>query len=188
MDILNLGIDESILKELQEGNNGYNKGIEVSHPLKDKLIELLPEEYVIRGVITGRIEKVRNELKIVGEKQFTGTEYQERNRSHYYFLRNLNQLRDIGKGNPYESFLKVERLEKEEKNYELGEEGRVILLLSKQVDIFKKVKIDMTKIIIDKYTPRDLKNSTLEEGLEDMTEQDIENLIGAQEKEEETGL
>ena len=177
MDILNLGIDESILKELQAGNNGYDKGVEVTHQLKDKLNELLPFEYVVRGVITGKIEKVRNELKITNEKQFTGLEYQERNRAHYYFLRNLTQLRDVGKGNPYDNFLKVERLEKEEEKYEL-EDGRVILLISKQIDLFKKVKIDMTKVIVDKYIPRDFKNSTTEEKLDGISDEELEQLIG----------
>lgn len=185
MDIKNLGLDDDILKELNK-NSGYNKGVEVEHEFKEKFKTLLPEEYSVKGVITGKIEKVKGELKITNEKKFTAQEYQEKNRSHYFFLRNLTQLRDIGKGNPYEQFLKVERLKKEEAEYELTEEGRVILMLSKHVDIFKKITIEMTKVIVEPYKPKSL-DSLTEENIQD---EDLKSLLGIEdnEMETETGL
>lgn len=185
MNLENLGLDEEALKGLAGLTVEfiYDKGVQVEHEKKELLKKLTPEEYIIKGVITGKLAKRNGKLVIDNEKLFTAQEYQEKNKSHYYFLRNLRDLRDLGKGNPYESFVAVSRIQEDEEKYKLEEDERVILMISKREDVFHRVNFEATKILIAPYVGKDdiLLGSEIEAG-------DIEEMLEKTENEEEIGL
>lgn len=70
-----LGIADELKKEL--GNNGYTKGVEVEHKMKDIYKKLLPEEYILKGVITAELSKENGQLKLVKEKLHTAFFYKK---------------------------------------------------------------------------------------------------------------
>ena len=154
MNLENLGLGEDVLKGLTGTGFTYDKGVQVEHEKKELLKKLTPEEYIVKGVITGKLAKKNGKLVIENEKLFTAQEYQEKNRSHYYFLRNLRDLRDLGKGNPYESFVAVSRIKEDEEKYKMEEDERVILMISKREDVFHRVNFEATKVLIAPYVGR----------------------------------
>ena len=109
------------------------KGTSVEHEMKDKIIEIMPENYNIKGLIEFEIipKKAGKESALRGRQDFTSQELFNITKKNA-FMRNLRDLRDLGLGNPYDNFIAVAELPKEEaeKYFNIKDEYQVIAITS----------------------------------------------------------
>ncbi len=151
------------------------KGEKVTHKYKDEICKIMPENYSIKGLIEYEIvgKKAGREQGLRGRQDFTASELFGLSKKNA-FMRNLRDLRDIGSGNPYDSFVGVAELPKEEadKYFNIKDDYKVIALTSKQeTEIVGKTKL---KIALMAFT-------TIKHVSDNISEEDIMKILGSSE-------
>lgn len=155
------------------------KGEKVEHKYKDEICKIMPENYSIKGLIEYEIvgKKAGREPGLRGRQDFTASELFGLSKKNA-FMRNLRDLRDIGSGNPYNSFAGVTEIPKEEadKYFNIKDDYKVIALTSKQeTEIVGKTKL---KIALLAFV-------TIKPVSENISEDEIMKLLGASDALEE---
>lgn len=121
------------------------KGEKVEHKNKTEICKIMPENYSIKGLIEYEIvaKKAGKETGLRGRQDFTASELFSLTKKNA-FMRNLRDLRDVGNGNPYDQFVGIAEISKEEgdKYFNIKEDYKVIAITSKQeTEIKGKTKL-----------------------------------------------
>lgn len=121
------------------------KGEKVEHKNKTEICKIMPENYSIKGLIEYEIvaKKAGKETGLRGRQDFTASELFSLTKKNA-FMRNLRDLRDVGNGNPYDQFVGIAEVSKEEgdKYFNIKEDYKVIAITSKQeTEIKGKTKL-----------------------------------------------
>ena len=135
-------MDDLLLKEInnynQDKSNLESKGTEVEHPMKEKLKQLLPEDFEILGKINILISIDGDKKKVLNK---TFKVKKEMTKKELSYLENFRNLLSYDGQNPYDRIVEIEKLPKE--SLSLNIKGDYSLLsvtsLSKQ-DIFSRTK------------------------------------------------
>ncbi len=162
-----------ILKLLSGTKEEYvPKGEVVEHKNKETICKIMPENYSIKGLIEYEVvpKQAGKSAGLRGRQDFTASELFNLAKKNA-FLRNLRDLRDMGDGNPYEKFVAVALVPKEEaeKYFNIKEEYKVIALTNKQeTEIKGKTKI---KIALLAFTEQ-------KRAMDNLSEEDIQKMLG----------
>ena len=129
-----------------------SKGIEVEHPMKNKIKELLPEDYEVLGKINILISTEGPKEKVLHKTFKTKNEL---NKKELEYLQNMRNLLSYDNENPYNRIISVESLPKESLKLNIAGDYRLLSVksLSKE-DMFKRSKLYLS-ILIFKETQRE---------------------------------
>ena len=128
------------------------KGIEVDHPMKQKIREILPEDYEILGKINILISTEGPKDKVLHKTFKTKNELSKK---ELEYLQNMRNLLSYDNENPYERIISVETLPKESLKLNITGDYKLLSVksLSKE-DLFKRSKLYLS-ITIFKETKRE---------------------------------
>ena len=128
------------------------KGIEVDHPMKQKIREILPEDYEILGKINILISTEGPKDKVLHKTFKTKNELSKK---ELEYLQNMRNLLSYDNENPYERIISVETLPKESLKLNITGDYKLLSVksLSKE-DLFKRSKLYLS-ITIFRETKRE---------------------------------
>ena len=128
------------------------KGIEVDHPMKQKIRDILPEDYEILGKINILISTEGPKDKVLHKTFKTKNELSKK---ELEYLQNMRNLLSYDNENPYERIISVETLPKESLKLNITGDYKLLSVksLSKE-DLFKRSKLYLS-ITIFRETKRE---------------------------------
>lgn len=142
---MDLGLNFDFLG-LEDGEISKRQGIEVEHEMKDKIREIVPENYNILGQIS---------MQVVGTKTINKrfSESKELSRKVFGYYKNIRNLtkKTEKDDNPYDTIMAVKELKKEELklNLNLKQDYKALLMQTYKINMFHEKTVYINILIFE---------------------------------------